>query len=147
MAIDQQSQDFIFSVVDATLEYNTKMFIFLIIYAYFIFLLWWSHKIIPFNSSRETKMQFPVYQQFSVKLMRIASIPFLVLLPLIISIFMYRDFDIDEMIRYLIIGYTLAVPMSFGIWFIFGLDWVMDFLKLANINIKQSKGTFIRRRK
>jgi len=59
---------------------------------------------------------------------------------------MYRDFDIDMLINYMTITYTVIVFTCLGIFILFGMDWIMDLLKLAGIDIKNEKGTFIRRK-
>ena len=146
MVIDNATQTFILSIVDYNQEYNTKLILFCILYAYFLIMLWGSHKIIPFGTPREEVLKVEVYKQMTVKVMRIVSIVFLVTLPLVLAIFMYREFDIDEMIRYMIIGYGVATPTGLVIWFTFGKSWVMDLLAMANIDFPNRDGTIVRKK-
>lgn len=136
----------IFQVVDANNEYKTKIIILLIFFVYLIFSLWWANRIIPWGADRDQRAKFPIYQQVSVKLMRVGSIAFLFFYPLMIGIFMYRDYDIDSLITLLITGYSVATLIGLGIWFLFGLTWVQDLLALVGIETGRKKGTIIRRR-
>lgn len=136
----------IFQVVDANNEYNTKVLILLIFFLYLIFSLWWANRIIPFSANRDQRAQFPIYQQISVKLMRVGAVAFLFFYPLMIGIFMYRDYDIDSLITLLITGYSVITLVGLGIWFLFGLTWVQDLLALVGIDTARKKGTIIRRR-
>ena len=144
--VSADTQTFIFNIIDTTQEYNTKLVLFCIIFLYLIFLIWLANKIIPFKATRDERAMFPIYKQMSVKFMRVFSSVFLVMYPLIIAIFMYRDFDIDMLINYMTITYTVIVFTCLGIFILFGMDWIMDLLKLAGIDIKNEKGTFIRRK-
>jgi len=144
--VSQETQDFIFSVVDAEQQYDTKFITLGLIFLYLIFSLWWANRIIPFKSTRDERSKFPIYQQVSVKLMRVVSVLFLIFYPLIIGIFMYRDYAIDSMITLMITGYSVSTLIGLGIWFLFGMDWIQELLALAGIQTKDSKGTIIRRR-
>ena len=144
--VSQDTQDFIFSVVDANNEYNTKFILFCLFFCYLIFSLWWSNKIIPFKATRDERAKFPIYQQISVKLMRVVAIVFIFFYPLIVSIFMYRDFSIDALITFLVTGYSVMTMIGLGIWFLFGMNWIQDLLALSGIQTKDKRGTIIRRK-
>lgn len=145
--VSQETQDFVFSVVDANQEYNTKLILFCIILIYIIFLIWWSNRIIPFNSTRDEYSTYPLYKQFAVRMIRAIGVVLIIFLPLTIGIFMYREFDLDTMITYLTIAYKILVWIGLGIFFLFVFDWVMDFLSLSGIEIKDRRGKLFRRRK
>lgn len=144
--VSQSTQDFIFSVVDANQEYNTKLILLSLFFGYLVFMLWWANVIIPFKATRDERAKFPVYKQVSVVLMRVTSVLFLIFFLLIVGIFMYRDYDIDSLITLLITGYGVMTTIGIGIWFLFGLDWVQDLLALIGVETKDKKGTFIRRK-
>jgi len=146
MTISNATQTFIFSVVDSNQEYNTKLILFLLTFLYLLLMLWISNKLIPFNATRDQVQDYPLYKQILTKLLKVFSGVFLFLFPIIFAIFMYREFDIDSMIRYLIIFYNISFMIGLGIFFLFGFNWVMDFLKLSGINIKDNKGKLIRRK-
>ena len=144
--VTNATQEFIFSIVDANNEYNTKLILFLLVFCYLIFSLWWSHRLIPFGASRDERARFPIYLQVSVKLMRVVPIVILFFYPLLISIFMFREYAIDSLIILMITGYGIMTMIGLGIWFLFGMDWVQDFLSLIGIETKDRKGTRIRRK-
>ena len=144
--VTQATQDFVFQVVDANNEYNTKFILFCLIFIYLIFTLWFANRIIPFSATRDQIAKFPVYQQISVPLMRVGSVIFLTFYPLIISIVMYREYDIDSMLTLMITGYSVLTLVSLGLWFLFGLHWVQQFLELIGIDTGSRKGTIIRRK-
>ncbi len=144
--VTQSTQDFIFSVVDANNEYNTKLLLFFVFFSYLVFSLWWSNRIIPFRATRDEVGQFPVYKQISVKLMRVVPIVFIFFYPLILSLFMFRDYDIDSLIILIVTGYKVMTVISIGIWFFFGMDWVQDLLATIGVETKNKKGTIIRRK-
>ncbi len=144
--VSQDTQDFVFSVVDANNEYTTKIILLLILLSYLLFSLWFANKIIPFSATRDQRDKFPVYQQISVKLMRVVSVGFLSFYPLMVGIFLYREYNIDSMITLLITGYSVATMIGLGIWFLFGLHWVQDLLALIGVDTGSKKGRIIRRR-
>lgn len=140
------SEDFIFTVIDAQQEYDTKLFLFISFIIFLIFSLWWANRIIPFSANRDQRATFPIYKQVSVKLMRVSAVAFLFFMPLLFSIFMYREYIIENLIILMITGYSIITLIGLGIWFLFGMDWVQDLLALIGIRTKQSKGRIIRRR-
>ncbi len=144
--VTQATQDFIFSVVDANQEYNTKFILLCIFFIYLLFSLWWANFIIPLSADRDQRAKFPIYQQVSVKLMRVTAVGFLFFYPIIIGIFMYREYDIDSLITLLLTGYSVVTLIGLGIWFLFGLTWVQDLLALVGIETGRKRGTIIRRR-
>ena len=146
LMVTQATQDFIFSVVDANNEYNTKVMLFCLILLYLIFSLWWANKIIPFKATNDEKAKFPIYKQISVKLMRVVSTIFIIFYPLVVGIMMYRNYAIDAMLTLMITGYSVMTIIGLGIWFLFGMDWVQDLLALIGVQTKNTKGTLIRRR-
>lgn len=144
--VSNATKDFIFSVVDANNEYNTKLILFLIFFIYLVFSIWWANRIIPFKATRDERAKFPIYQQISVVLIRVVSVLFLAFYPLIIGIFMYRDYDIDSMITLMITAYSMATMIGLGIWFLFGLNWVQELLALIGVETGRKQGTIIRRK-
>lgn len=144
--VTTETQAFVLSVVDANNEYNTKVILLLIIFIYLVFTLWAANKIIPFKATMDQRDTFPVYQQISVKLMRVGSLGFLIFYPLIIGIMMYREYDIDSLITLMVTGYSLLTMVGLGIWFLFGMHWVQDLLRLVGIETGDRKGTIIRRK-
>ncbi len=145
--VSQDIQDLIFNVVDANNEYNTKIIILCIFFVYLVFSLWFANRIIPFNATRDQTSEFPIYKQISVKLMRVGATIFLVFYPLIIGIFLYREYDIDSLISLLVTGYSVMTMIGLGIWFLFGMHWVQELLALIGVDTGSSKkGRIIRRR-
>ena len=78
--------------------------------------------------------------------MRVVPIVFLFFFPLMIGLFMFRDYNIDSLLTLLITGYKVMTVISIGIWFLFGMNWVQDFLATIGIQTKDRKGTIIRRK-
>lgn len=145
--VSSATQDFIFTVMDFNNEYNTKLILFILFAIALLFSIWWSGRIIPFRATRDQYGEFPLYQQINVKLMRIVPIPFLFFAPLIFSIVMYREYSIDSLITIMIQGYTIVTIIGVGLWFIFGMHWVQEFLALVGIDTGSSKKGRILRRK
>jgi len=145
MAITNETQAFIFQVVDANQEFNTKLILFGVIIIYLLAILYLSNKLISYGSTSEQVMQEPIWKQFLVMLMRLPSYVFLFFMPLVISLFMYRDLALETMVRYLTIGYSVMVMVAIGIWFFYGMQWVLNFLSNVGIDFKETK-KFIRRR-
>lgn len=146
MAISQATQNFVFSVVDANQEYNTKLIIFCLGLIYLISILVWRHNIIPFRTSREDSSKFPLYQQIAVKVMTVFTVPLLFFYPLIVGIMTYREYALDKILTLMLTGYGVITIIAMGLWFIFGIHWTLDLLKLGGIDVKDTKGTIIRRR-
>ena len=144
--VSQTTQDFIFSIVDAQYEYNIKILLGCILFGYMVFSLWWANKIIPFKATRDEVGKFPIYKQISVKLMRVVPIVFLFFMPLALSIFSYRTYALDNLITLMITGYGVATIIGLGVWFLFGMDWIQDFLSTIGIQTKNKSGTLIRRK-
>ncbi len=144
--VSQTTQDFIFSVVDAQNEYNIKILLGCVLLGYMIFSLWWANKIIPFNATQDEIKQHPVYKQISVKLMRVVPVVFLFFMPLSLSIFSYRTYPLDALITLMVTAYSVTTMIGLGIWFLFGMDWIQNFLATIGIETKESKGTIIRRK-
>ena len=144
--VSQTTQDFIFSIVDAQYEFNIKLLLGLVLLGYMVFSLWWADKIIPFKATRDEVGAFPVYKQISVKLMRIVPTVFLFFMPLTLAIFTYRTYSLDSLITLMLTAYTVVSMIGIGIWFLFGMDWVQNFLSSIGIDTKDRKGTLIRRR-
>jgi hypothetical protein len=142
--VTNATQTFVFSIVDANNEYNTKIILLGTLFFYLVVSLWWANKIIPFKATRDEVGKFPLYKQISVMLMRVVPIVFLFFYPLIIGIFMYRDYSIDSLITLIVTGYTVMTAISIGLWFLFGMNWVQDFLATIGIQTKDKKGTIIR---
>ena len=145
--VSADSQAFVLSVVDYNSEYNTKLIILAILFLYLIFMIWFSNKLIPFKATRDEVGTYPLYTQMSVKFMRIISMVFLVLFPLMLSIFMYRGYDIDSMVTLLVQGYTVIAAVGFGLFILFGFQWVMDFLATIGVKFEDKRGRIIRRKK
>ncbi len=74
------------------------------------------------------------------------SFTMLFFLPLMFTIFMYRDYDIDSLITLLITFYIILISIILVLWFVFGFNWVLDFLEKSGINVKNTKGSIIRRK-
>ena len=144
--VSQATQDFIFNVMDAQFEYNIKLLLGAILLGYMIFSLWWSNRIIPFKASQDEIKTFPVYKQISVKLMRIGPVIFLFFMPLSLAIFSYRTYALDSLITLMLTAYGVITMIGLGIWFLFGMDWVQNFLSSIGIQTKEKSGTIIRRR-
>lgn len=144
--VTQATQDFIFAVVDANNEYDTKLFLFFMFGVFLIFNLWWANRIIPMRANLEQRSTFPIYQQISVKLMRVSSVLFLIFMPLTFSIMMYRTYTLDNITTFLIIGYGVVTIIGVGIWFLFGMHWVQELLALIGIDTGSKQGTIIRRK-
>jgi len=144
--VSQTTQDFIFSIVDAQYEFNIKLILGLVLLGYMVFSLWWANKIIPFKATQDEIKVFPVYKQISVKLMRVVPTVFLFFMPLTLTIFTYRTYSLDSLITLMLTAYTVVSMVGVGIWFLFGMDWVQNFLSSIGIDTKDRKGTLIRRR-
>ena len=144
--VSQTTQDFVFSIVDAQYEYNIKILLGCILFGYMVFSLWWANKIIPFKATQDEIKKFPVYKQISVKLMRIVPVVFLIFMPLSLSIFTYRTYSLDSLITLMITAYGVMTMIGVGIWFLFGMDWIQNFLATIGIQTKDKRGTVIRRR-
>lgn len=144
--VSQATQDFIFTVLDSNYEQNTKIIVLCLIFLYLIFSIWFANRIIPFRFNRDQRKDFPVYQQFSVILMRVVPIILLIFYPLIVSIVMYREYDIDSLITLMLTAYGMMTMVGIGIWFLFGLTWVQDLIALAGIETRNKRGTIIRRK-
>ena len=144
--VSQTTQDFIFSIVDAQYEFNIKLLLGLVLLGYMVFSLWWANKIIPFKATQDEVKVFPVYKQISVKLMRVVPTVFLFFMPLTLAIFTYRTYSLDSLITLMLTAYTVVSMIGVGIWFLFGMDWVQNFLSSIGIDTKDRKGTLIRRR-
>jgi len=144
--VTQETQDFIFTVVDANLEYDTKFVFFCLFFIYIIACLWWANRVIPFGSTRDQAGKFPIYVQILVKLTRVGGILFLFYLPLMYLIFMYRGYDIDSLVVLVVTGYSVVTMIGLGIWFLFGMHWVQELLELVGIDTGRRSGTIIRRR-
>ena len=143
--VSQSTQDFVFSVVDAQYEYNIKLLLGGVLLGYMIFSLWWSNKIIPFKATQDEIKTYPIYKQISVKLMRVAPTVFLFFMPLSLAIFTYRDYALDSLITLMVTAYSVVTMIGLGIWFLYGMDWVQNFLSSIGITTKETKGTIIRR--
>ena len=146
MAVSESTQTFILSVVDANQEFNTKLILFTILFAYSIFMIWLSNKIYPFFASEDVKDKIPLHLKWSGLLMRLTSIVMLIFFPLIVGVMMYRTLALDFVLTQLIIFYRVTFALSLGIFFLFGMNWTLKFLEKAGINFKDTKGTIIRRR-
>ncbi len=144
--VSQATQNFIFTVVDANFEYNTKITVLCLILLYLVFSIWFANRIIPFRFTRDQREDFPIYQQFSVILMRVVPIILLIFYPLIISIVMYREYDIDALITLMLTAYGMMTLVGIGVWFLFGMSWVQDLIALAGIETRNKRGTIIRRK-
>lgn len=144
--VSQTTQDFIFSIVDAQFEFNIKLILGSVLLGYMVFSLWWANKIIPFKATQDEVKVFPVYKQISVKLMRVVPTVFLFFMPLTLTIFTYRTYSLDSLITLMLTAYTVVSMVGIGIWFLFGMDWVQNFLSSIGIDTKDRKGTLIRRR-
>ncbi len=144
--VSQTTQDFIFSIVDAQYEFNIKLILGFIIFGYMVFSLWWANKIIPLKATQDEIKTFPVYKQISVKLMRVVPTVFLFFMPLSLTIFTYRTYSLDSLITLMIIAYSGISMIGVGIWFLFGMDWIQNFLGTIGIQTKEKRGTIIRRR-
>ena len=144
--VSQSTQDFVLSVVDAQQEYDIKILLGSILFGYMVFSLWWANRIIPFSASRDEVGNFPIYKQISVKLMRIVPVVFLFFMPLSLAIFSYRTYALDNLITLMITGYGVATMIGLGVWFLFGMDWLQDFLGTIGIQTKNKTGTLIRRK-
>ncbi len=144
--VSQATQDFIFSIVDAQYEFNIKLILGCVIFGYMVFSLWWANKIIPFKATQDQIKTFPVYKQISVKLMRIVPIIFLFFMPLSLTIFTYRTYSLDSLITLMLTVYSVMTMIGLGIWFLFGMDWIQNFLSTIGIQTKEKRGTIIRRK-
>ena len=40
----------------------------------------------------------------------------------------------------MITSYTVLTVILLGVWFLFGMDWIQDFLALIGIETKEKKG-------
>ncbi len=144
--VSQATQDFIFSIVDAQFEFNIKLILGCVIFGYMVFSLWWANKIIPFKATQDEIKTFPVYKQISVKLMRVIPTVFLFFMPLSLAIFTYRDYSLDSLITLMLTAYSVMTMVGIGIWFLFGMDWIQNFLSSIGIQTKEKRGTIIRRK-
>ena len=144
--VSQTTQDFIFSIVDAQFEFNIKLILGLVLLGYMVFSLWWANQIIPFKATQDEVKVFPVYKQISVKLMRVVPTVFLFFMPLTLAMFTYRTYSLDSLITLMLTAYSVVSMVGVGIWFLFGMDWVQNFLSSIGIDTKDRKGTLIRRR-
>ena len=143
--VSQATQDFIFSIVDAQNEYNIKLLLGCVLFGYMVFSLWWSNKLIPFNATQDERAAHPIYKQITVKLMRVAPVVFLFFMPLSLAIFTYREYSLDSLIVLMLTAYSVVTMIGLGIWFLYGMDWVQNFLSSIGIQTKDRKGTIIRR--
>ena len=145
--VSQTTQDFIFSVIDAQNEYNIKLILGAVLLGYMIFFLWFANRIIPFNATQDEIKKHPINKQISVKLMRVGAVVFLFFMPLSLAIFTYRDYTLDSLITLMVRGYVVTTMILLGVWFLFGMNWVQDFLATIGIQTKEKNGTIIRRNK
>jgi hypothetical protein len=144
--VSQTTQDFVFSIVDANIEYNIKILLSCLLFGYMVFSLWWANKIIPFKATQDEIKKFPVYKQISVKLMRVFPIVFFFFMPLVITIFSYRTYALDNIITLMLTFYGVMTMIGLGVWFLFGMDWIQNFLSTIGIQTKEKHGTIIRRK-
>lgn len=148
MAVSTTTQELIYFAYDISQEQNTKMVLFSIFFLYSILGLWFANRMIPFKASRDEKIKFPIHTQIFVKLLRVFSSIFLILFPLLIAIFMYREYALDSLITLMVTFYSVGLAIGLILFFIYGMDWFIEFLKISGIDIKgsQVKGKLIRRK-
>lgn len=119
MVISNQTQAFVFSVVDATMEYNTKLITFFILFAFFAFSMWLSFKLFP-SGSKPTDINFSTL--IIAVVLRIVSFIFIALFPLYFGLFMYRAIAFEVIMRYIFVAYGIMFTSLTVLGFIMGIE-------------------------
>lgn len=144
--VSEATQSFIFSVVDANQEYNTKLVLLFLWFAYSALMLWLSNFLYPFFLDEKIKDNISLPIKWTGILLRVFALPVLVMFPLMFGIFSYRTLGLDYVLTLMITFYRFAFVMSLGVFFLFGMNWTINFLKKSGINFKTSRGRVIRRK-
>lgn len=142
--VNSSTQAFIFSTIDAQQEYTTKLLLFFILLIGFLFMFWYSYKVIPrISNIRDYNLSIIII----VLLMRVLSLLFLFLFPLWFTVFSYRGVALEVIMRYLFYAYGVIITIFGIVGFIFGFEILLRFLGLPSITGKKAKKIFSRRRR
>jgi len=139
--VSQETQDFIFSVVDAGIEYQTKMYILLTIFSYSLFLFgftyWIERKVPEWNESNQS---FSITKVLLKRAFRWVSAPIIFIFPLLF-LFAYRGVQLEVLLN-LIYGLYIAFMGGFAIWGIgYFFDRVKEWTGITSKNTRGNKGS------
>jgi hypothetical protein len=139
--VTQQTQDFVFSLLDASIEYNAKMLILLTILTYsfvlFCFTYWIQFK---FPEWDENTKNFKISKVLLKRAFRWISGSILFIFPLMF-LFAYRGAKLETLLN-LIYGLYIAFFGGFALWGImYFWDRVLEFTGVNKINTRKNGGT------
>lgn len=116
-------------ILTKVLEYNAKIFVFIVLFMYFSFSLYISYKIVPRLSDFTT---VTMAELLVAGWLRIISIIFLFFYPLYTIVFLFSGVALELIMRYIFVAYGI-----FGILIgVFGLIFGFEkFLELFGLNL------------
>ena len=131
--VSNASQELVMQVVQANIEFNTKVFFFLIILAYLLFSYWLSYRLLPAGADyRDVRLSELLFAGW----LRILSMVFLFFYPLYTLVFMFQGIALELIMRYVFVTYGIFGVLLGIFGMIFGFE---KFFELLGLDLFKSK--------
>jgi hypothetical protein len=129
--VSQATQDFAFSLLDASQEYSTKLLILFLIAIYLLGLNYWT------NSFTESEN----WQLLTKFFVRIVSGLYIYSLPLLVTLMLYRAYELVELRTLFYYSYTVITIVALFTVSIFGWEKFLAIIGYPNLAPRLKKRT------
>lgn len=138
--VSNESINLVNSVVQSNIEFNTKIFIFIVLFLYFIVSLYISYRLFPSGSK---PMDVPISHLVTAGWLRIISVVFLFFYPLYTLVFLFQGIALELILRYVFVAYGIFGMLIGVVGLIFGFE---KFLNMIGLDFYDTKGRKFRRK-
>lgn len=131
--VSNESRELVLEVMNTQLEFQTKLFVFCILFIYFLFCMWLSYRLLPagadISSIRLSELMFAGW-------LRIISVIFLFFYPLYTIVFLFSGVALEQIMRYMFFSYGIFGLLIGVFGFIFGFERLLE---MFGLNLFKSK--------
>lgn len=127
--VSQDTQDFAFSLLDASFEYSTKFYLLILAVIYLAALNFWIH-------NKQGDENWILLAKFFIK---IGTALYFFALPLFSAVMLFRGYALIELVTLLFWGYTVASIIGLLIVFIFGWEKMLVLLGFPTLAPRLTK--------
>lgn len=129
MAISNATQEFVLSVVDANIEFNSKIYLLLLLLIYFSVMFYISFRI-------DDSLSW--WRKAAKWSMRLFSVVFLVGMPLFV-LFLYRGFTLSNLILVIVGFYGIVLTIILLVAMVFGGETFFSMLGLKYVKTSRRR--------
>lgn len=141
--VSNESRELVLEVMNTQLEFQTKIFVFIVLLLYFLFSFYLSYRILPsgakISSVRISELMFAAW-------LRILSVIFLFFYPLYTIVFLFSGVALEQIMGYMFFAYGIFGILIGVFGFIFGFERLLEMFGL-NFFRKSRRGNMRRGRR